>query len=71
MQLINSKAYTASGDQKVKEVYVSVGQKVAKGGKLIRSGPRMWHKAVLKRCPKPFSNQTRPVQAPVLLTHRA
>lgn len=36
MQLINSKAYTASGDQKVKEVYVSVGQKVAKGGKLIR-----------------------------------
>ncbi|MBO7663618.1 MAG: HlyD family efflux transporter periplasmic adaptor subunit [Clostridia bacterium] len=36
MQLINSRAYTASGDQKVKDVYVSVGQKVAKGAKLIR-----------------------------------
>lgn len=36
MQLVNSKTYTASGDQKVKEVYVNAGDKVEKGDKLIR-----------------------------------
>lgn len=36
MQLINSAAYTAPSDSKVREVYVTVGQAVKEGDKLIR-----------------------------------
>jgi len=36
MQLIDSAAYTADADVKVREVYVSVGDKVKKGAKLMR-----------------------------------
>ena len=36
MQLVNSTTYTASGEQRVKEVYVSAGDEVKQGDKLMR-----------------------------------
>ena len=36
MQLVNSKSYTASGSQKVKDVYVAAGDTVTEGTKLMR-----------------------------------
>ena len=36
MQLINSATYTASAEMKVREIYVSVGDKVKQGAKLLR-----------------------------------